>query len=170
MSDALLPPPLRPQFTRELANRLLHGGSINLTAAHGLGRRRTVADLRTILPQDLRLLYADMKFCLDEFPALLADLYAQAGLAESGASHLGQLIEILALSSQASLLILHNFDLLRPDQHDQPHDPLFDTALLPHLAGFRDHKRLALLVICEDIHPDWPLPCEHLALPPLQHP
>jgi len=65
MTDLLL----RPAFTHELAARLSNGASINLTAAHGLGRRQTVADLHSILPSEVRVLYADMTFCAANFSA-----------------------------------------------------------------------------------------------------
>jgi len=168
MADAIKP--LRPALTRALAARLLDGASINLTAPHGLGRRRTLQDLRSVLPPVTRVLHADLKFCADNFPATFQDLCNQAGTPNTNIRHLGHLIEALAKRSESTLLVLHNFDLLRPDKlQNQPHDPLFDTALLPYLAGFRNHRNLALLVVCEDIYPDWPLPCEHLPLPPLQH-
>ncbi|HKI61126.1 MAG TPA: hypothetical protein VKA31_02425 [Mariprofundaceae bacterium] len=156
MSDTLL----RPDFTQALAARLQQGASINLTASHGLGRRRTLQDLRALLPGRMRVLYADMKFCVDDCAATLADLAAQAGIPDI--LNLGQLIEGLAANPDPALLILHNFDLLR----SQPHDPLFDSALLPYLAHVVGHAQLALLVVCEDVYPDWPLPCEHQPLPP----
>jgi len=158
-SEALL----RPAFTASLAARLSAGASINLCAAHGLGRQRTVADLRSVLPAEIRVLYADMKFCATDFPATLRDLCAQAGLDDATISDLGNLLAALAHNPAPALLILHNVDLLRSD----PHDPLFDTALLPYLARFAKHPNLALLTVSEAIHPDWPLPCEHLSLPPL---
>ena len=152
---------LRPAFTHALAARLTNGESINLTAAHGLGRRRTVQDMQTLLPPGMLVLYADMKFCADDFPATLNELRAQAGLKDEDVLDLGQLIETLGQAKKPALLILHNFDLLR----NQPHDPLFDSALLLHLADFADHANLALLTVSETIYADWPLPCEHLPLP-----
>jgi len=156
MSEALL----RPAFTKELAARLQQGASINLTAPHGLGRRRTLQDLRTLLPADMCVLYADMKFSADDFTATLADLCQQAGLSSKTIQHAGQLID--ALSHKPALLILHNFDLLRNDSHD----PLFNSALLPYLTEFCRHPHLALLTVCEAAYADWPLPCEPMPLPP----
>lgn len=152
---------LRPNFTKQLAARLLQGESINLIAAHGLGRRRTLTDLRSLLPKDMRLLYADLKFCLNDFPATLAELCAQAGLDSARVSNLGDLIGLLSQIPVPALLILHNIDLLRCSAHD----PLFDSAMLPHLARIAEHRHLALLTVSEDIHPDWHLPCEPLAIP-----
>ena len=154
---------LRPAFTHALAARLTNGESINLTAAHGLGRRRTVQDMRTLLPPGMLVLYADIKFCADDFPATLKELHAQAGLKDEDVLDLGQLIETLGQAKKPALLILHNVDLLR----GAPHDPLFDTALLPSLAHIAAYPQLALLTVSEAIHADWPLPCEHLPLPEL---
>ena len=158
MTDLLL----RPALTHALAARLSNGARINLTAAHGLGRRQTLADLRSILPKNMRVLYADMKFCLNDFPATLHELCTQTGLPDATVSELGQLIEVLAQDSQPTLLILHNLDLLRA----APHDALFDTALLPFLAHIAAHPHLALLTVSEAVYPNWPLPCENIALPP----
>jgi len=162
--NPLLRPLLRPSFTRELAVRLSQGASINLTAPHGRGRRRTIEDLRSVLPPDLRVLYADMKHCLNDFPATLRELCTQAGLENNDIADLGDLIESLSGNPAPALLILHNFDLLRTELHD----PLYDSALLAHLSTFAAHPHLALLTVSEDIYPDWPLPCEALSLPP-QH-
>jgi len=156
MSEAIL----RPAFTRELALRLQQGASINLTAPHGLGRRRTLQDLRTLLPAGLSVLYADMKFRAGDFTATMADLCAQAGLSSKVIQHAGQLID--AQMQKPTLLILHNFDLLR----NEPHDPLFDSALLPYLSEFSVHSHLALLTVCEAVYADWSLPCEQVVLPP----
>jgi hypothetical protein len=155
-------PLLRPGLTRALAARLEKGASINLSAAHGLGRRRTVADLRSILPAAMRVLYIDMRFCAADFPATLHDLCTQSGLKDVGMRNLGEFIAALADNPAPALLILHNVDLLR----DAPHDPLFDTALLPYLARIAEYPHLALLAVSEAVHPDWPLPCEHFTLPP----
>jgi len=153
---------LRPEFTRALAARLLQGASINLTAPHGLGRRRTVQDLRSVLPQGMPVLHADMKSSAADFPSTLSGLCAQAGLKDKDTANLGQLIESLGQDPVPALLILHNVDLLK----NAPHDPLFDTALLPYLARIAEYPHLALLCISEAIYADWPLPCEHLPLPP----
>jgi len=161
-SDTLPYPLLRPEFTHSLAARLLQGASINLTAPHGLGRRRTVQDLRTLLPPDMFVLYADMKLCADDFTGTLSELCAQANLKNGNIPDLGQLIDALGKTRKATLLILHNIDLLR----GTPHDRLFDTALLPSLTHIAEYPQLALLTVSEAIHPDWPLPCEHLPLPP----
>jgi len=123
-----------------------------------------VQDLRSILPPEMRVLYADMKFSLHDFPATLRELCAQAGVYDAEVPNVGKLIMALAKKSQPTLLILHNLDLLR----DSPHDPLFDTELLPHLVAFSGHAHLSLLTVSEDIYPDWALPCKHIAIPLLE--
>lgn len=158
-----MPDLLRPDFTRELAARLLAGESINLTATHGLGRRRTLTDLRAIFPQQFRVLHADMKFCAADFSHMLHDLCEQAGLSNTDIQHAGDLIAGLAASPEGCLLVLHNIDLLR----SAPHDRRFDSDLLPHLSGFAQHSHLALLTVSEALYTDWPLPCNALELPPL---
>jgi len=52
---------LRPEFTSKLASQLLEGVSLNLISQHGQGRRRTIQDLRHILPSDVKVFYCDMK-------------------------------------------------------------------------------------------------------------
>jgi len=154
---------LRPAFTRQLAMRLQQGECINLTAPHGFGRRRTLQDLRSELPPDMRILHIDMKYSCDDFSATWMDLCTQARLTGTDFRHLGQLGAAVAQQQPQSLLILHNFDLL----HHHPHDPLFDSALLPYLTAFNSQPRLSLLTVSERIYANWPLPCQHLPLPPL---
>lgn len=52
---------LRPEFTKQLAARLLAGESINLIGAHGQGRRRTLQDLRSIVPCTLSVHQVDLQ-------------------------------------------------------------------------------------------------------------
>ncbi|MDQ6972084.1 MAG: hypothetical protein Q9M30_05495 [Mariprofundaceae bacterium] len=155
---------LRPAFTHALATSLQLGASINLIAPHGLGRRRTVQDLRRILPSGMRVLYADIRFNTGDLPALLKDLCTQAGLQGMHITNLALLVEALASRTSPTLLILHNIDLLRPGS-THARDPLFDTALLSQLCRFADHPHLALLTVSEAVYPDWPLPCEPLPIP-----
>jgi len=164
MNDAdLMGSLLRPSFTKKLAARLSQGASINLTAPHGMGRRRTLQDLLSVLPPDMRVLYTDMKFCLNDFPATLRELRAQARCDDATIANLGSLIESLSGNPAPALLILHNVDLLR----SAAHDPLYDSALLPHLVAIKAHAQLSLLTVSETLYPDWPLPCEPLPIPSL---
>lgn len=157
---------LRPLFTQQLAQRLMHGASINLVAPHGYGRRQTLRDLRSILPPEVSVLYADMKYYREDCAGMLAALSTQLNL-KTVASNLCQLIEELALIDQPALLILHNIDLLRYATYQQPYNPAFDVALLPYLKNFTEHDKLALLTVSEAVYVDWPLPCDALLLPKL---
>jgi len=155
-------PMLRPDFTRQLAERLLSGEAINLTGAHGLGRRRTLTDLTSLLAGHATVLRADMKFAAGDYQAMLGDLADQAGM-ETPPDNLAELLERLTSSANPAALILHNFDLLR----SQPHDARFDDELLPQLAAIATLPGVGLLAVCEEIHDDWPLPFSNLPLPPL---
>jgi len=153
---------LRPALTRRLAERLLQGEAINLTGAHGLGRRRTLADLTSLLTGHAAVLRADMKFMAGDFQAMLGDLARQAGI-EAAPGNLAELLDQLACSAKPAVLILHNFDLLR----SQPHDARFDDELLPQLVAIATRPGVGLLTVCEEIYDDWPLPFSNLPLPPL---
>ncbi len=153
---------LRPAFTRDLAARLRQGACINMTAPHGFGRRRTLKDLRAILAADMHILHADMKFCRHDFSAMMHELCLQADL-QPPAEQAAQLPQRLAERNNPTLLILHNLDLLRSESCE----PRFRLELLPSLHLWRESPRLALLCVCEDVYPDWPLPCETRPLPPL---
>ena len=52
---------LRPEFTQQLAERLLQGSHINLISPHGQGRRRTLQDLRHLLPDTLLIQQVDLQ-------------------------------------------------------------------------------------------------------------
>jgi len=57
---------LRPEFTAALASRLLNGESIKLISPHGRGRRQTIADLTTILPDAVFIIHMNMRdYALD---------------------------------------------------------------------------------------------------------
>jgi len=159
MDENMNEPLLRPEFTKALAERLVAGESINLTAPHGYGRRQTVSELRGILPDSMRVLFSDIKFCLDDYSAMLVDLAAQAGMEEGNIHDLGQLIKALSKNPAPALLILHKFDRLRFETLNQPHDPLYDAALIPYLANFSVYPHLALLTVSEAPYSDWPPFC-----------
>lgn len=85
---------LRPTFTHYLAKQLLAGKHINLISPHGQGRRRTLADLGFVLPDDVQMFQADLKrdnkWC-DSLPHSL-----------QGNNH--------------GVVILHNFDVIEAGQ------------------------------------------------------
>jgi len=83
---------LRPAFTRQLAERLLSGEHIQLVSPHGLGRRQTVTDLRSLLPAPITVTYIDL-LRMDQqlLPAMIDACHTQQG---------------------AVVLIVHNIDQL----------------------------------------------------------
>ncbi|MES0371882.1 MAG: hypothetical protein ABUK11_06340 [Mariprofundaceae bacterium] len=86
---------LRPEFTKQLAARLLAGESINLIGAHGQGRRRTLQDLRSILPAKLSVHQLDL---------------------QRDSVNLGEWLTQFINITSPTLLILHNFHCLsEPD-------------------------------------------------------
>jgi len=52
---------LRPTFTEKLASLLLACQHVNLISPHGQGRRRTLYDLKSILPDALIIKHIDLK-------------------------------------------------------------------------------------------------------------
>ena len=54
-------PLLRPEFTQQLAARLLQGTNINLIGAHGQGRRRTLGDLQHLLADTIPIQKIDLQ-------------------------------------------------------------------------------------------------------------
>jgi len=86
---------LRPEFTTQLVTRLLAGVSINLISPHGQGRRRTLQDLRSLLPTSLPVQYIDLRLHQDDLEAVICACLKQ---------------------QEQGLLILHNVDLLQ--DHD----------------------------------------------------
>ncbi len=100
MSEAHL---LRPEFTRSLADKLSVGACINLISPHGQGRRRTLEDLRSLLPVSIDVQQLDLRRdSVDPLAWLLRNLD----------------------SSRKMLLILHNFDELSED--DISHQPFIE--------------------------------------------
>lgn len=76
----------------QLAERLLGGESINLISPHGQGRRRTVNDLRAVIPSSLSVQYIDLRLNPDGLKATVYDCLQQ---------------------HHPLLLIVHNFNLLQ---------------------------------------------------------
>lgn len=52
---------LRPELTKQLADTLLAGKHVNLVSPHGRGRRRTLEDLKTLLPYGVLVQQIDLK-------------------------------------------------------------------------------------------------------------
>ncbi len=86
---------LRPEFTEMLADRLRSGSNINLSGAHGQGRRRTLEDLRHALADSLHIYQFD--FRRDRTNPL-------------------NWLEACEFNSGQTLLILHNFNEMEPGE------------------------------------------------------
>ena len=87
---------LRPTFTKKLAALLLAGQHINLISPHGQGRRRTLQDLKSLLPADLFIKQIDLKdLGLSEYQSLLSEA-----------------AKSLVMEKKSVLLILHNFNAM----------------------------------------------------------
>ncbi|OIO74420.1 MAG: hypothetical protein AUJ57_02235 [Zetaproteobacteria bacterium CG1_02_53_45] len=104
---------LRPEFTQSLATRLLAGQSINLLSPHGQGRRRTLQDLRHILPESLRIHQINMRHHHADYNGFYHDLCLQIECSTSALGALDELLDLIEQSGQKTLLILHNFDEIR---------------------------------------------------------
>lgn len=150
---------LRPRFTRELAKRLLHAGSVNLISPHGQGRRRTLADLRTLLGDSMQLLQANIRNYPHSASQLVHDLCHQAGCSDGT---LEALSKHLVQGNRRWLIILHNIDELHPGNSSGFNDSFFNA--LNSIAGL---SAVALLCVSEYPVGDWPLSTDPLPLPPL---
>jgi len=91
-------PLLRPDFTRTVADHLLLASNINLSGAHGQGRRRTLKDLYHTLPDSVRVHQFD--FRRDHSDPLTW-------------------LEENDYNSDQTLLVLHNFNELEPGEGSQ---------------------------------------------------
>ena len=112
---------LRPEFTRMLADHLLLGSNINLSGAHGQGRRRTLKDLCHILRDSVHIHQFDFRRDLSD--------------------PLTWLEEHDDNSSSQTLLILHNFNEMESDEKRQ----LF----LDRLIKLCNRRDISLLCITE---------------------
>jgi len=129
---------LRPEFTQELAEKFIVGASINLISLHGQGRRRTLHDLQTLLPDSLTVQQLDLK----RDPIDPVDWLSAA-----------------ADSSRKTLLILHNFDVLNEGDSNS-------KQFIEHLNHIGQQPNISLLYVSESER-DSPILCELLPLPPL---
>jgi len=130
-------PILRPEFTRILADHLLLGSNINLSGAHGQGRRRTLQDLCHTLPDSVRIHQFDFRRDRsDPLNWLKQDDY----------------------NSNQTLLILHNFNEMEASGKSQPF-----LDLLIQLCA-RNDISLLCVTECEEQNS---LKLESFRLPPL---
>ena len=130
-------PFLRPDFTRMLADHLLLGSNINLSGAHGQGRRRTLKDLCHILPDSVGIHQFD--FQRDRADPLTW-------------------LEACDFNSDLTLIVLHNFNELEPGARSQ--------MFLERLIRLCTRKNISLLCVteCEEQNS---LGLESFQLPPL---
>ena len=120
-----------------LAERLMHGSNINLSGAHGQGRRRTLEDLSHILPDSVHIHQFD--FRRDHSDPL-------------------NWLEENHYNSDQTLLILHNFNEMEPSEKNQ--------SFLDRLIKLCKRQDISLLCITESEDQN-SLKLESLQLPPL---
>jgi len=101
---------LRPEFTHQLFDVLLQGESINLISQHGQGRRRTLHDLRGILPKSWKTFQVDMRVVEKGEASLLDELLKQTKVEDM--SNIHDFMLEMNKSSINNLIIIHNFHLL----------------------------------------------------------
>jgi len=131
---------LRPEFTRMLADHLLLGSSINLSGAHGQGRRRTLKDIYQTLPASVHIHQFD--FRRDHSDPL-------------------SWLEACDFNSDQTLLVLHNFNELEPGKKSQP--------FLDRLIKLCNQQNISLLCITESEEQN-ALKLKSFQLPPLSSP
>ncbi|GAV19875.1 hypothetical protein MMIC_P0833 [Mariprofundus micogutta] len=171
-SDSLL----RPEFTLSLAEQLLKGQSINLLSPHGQGRRRTLKDLRDILPDIMQIFHVNMRDYCSNFKAFCGELASQNGCINTGNDNLAELLDGMTQKACQTLLILHNFDEIR---NSQAIAGGYNTTFFQALNSIQERQNMSLLCVCEQvldhhlIHADGSevrrsnLTCQLLALPEL---
>ncbi len=150
---------LRADFTHDLAEQLLQGRGVRLYGEHGLGRRETLADLASLLPDECRILKANLRNYPDSLSSMLSDLTGQA---DTEAGSLASLLTQLQASETHTIIILHNFDELNFGK-ETGYDPDFIDLL--NGIGQRDH--LSLLTVTVSPAPLHGLNLDLLPLPPL---
>jgi len=107
---------LRPEFTQQLVEQLQKQGCVHLISPHGQGRRRTLQDLKHVLPKGWIALQMDMRVApsdVDAFFAALCSLYAQA--IHDDIVDMDALINKSAEYSDYILIVVHNVELLNDD-------------------------------------------------------
>jgi hypothetical protein len=111
---------LRPEFTEMLADRLRSGSNLNLSGAHGQGRRRTLEDLRHTLRDSMHVHQFDFR--------------------RERMNPLNWLAECEFNSGQA-LIILHNFNEMEANESTR--------TFLDRLSRLCNRPDISLLCITE---------------------
>ncbi|MDQ6956011.1 MAG: hypothetical protein Q9M21_02325 [Mariprofundaceae bacterium] len=101
---------LRVEFTYQLLESLLQGKSINLIAPHGQGRRRTLQDLRSILPEAWRVFQVDMRDVEKRQISLLHALLEQRKY--ENITNIHDFMAEMNKTSTYHLVIIHNLEFL----------------------------------------------------------
>jgi len=101
---------LRVEFTYQLLASLQQGKSINLIGPHGQGRRRTLQDLRSILPKVWRVFQVDMRDVEKRQISLLHALLEQRKY--GNISNIHDFIAEMNKTSTYHLVIIHNLEFL----------------------------------------------------------
>jgi len=131
---------LRPEFTKQLKRHLLKGESINLIAPHGQGRRRTLQDLRSLLPYSHSMQQLDLR--RDRIDP-------------------NQWLSEVIDNSVKTLLILHNIDEPGPNGA-----PVNNPQFIAQLNRLQQLSNISLLCVSEHAL-DSQIQCKPLSLPPL---
>jgi len=142
---------LRPEFTKQLLESLLHSENINLISPHGQGRRRTLQDLRSIAPQSWSFLQVDMRDVEKGEISLLNELVKQAKIEKI--TSFGNFIDILDNNSNYYLIIIHNFEFLR------------DLNVISCLNKIEKYAHVSLLCVSEGKQQDSALLAKDCILP-----
>jgi len=142
---------LRPEFTYQLLESLQQGENINLIGPHGQGRRRTLQDLRSILPESWRVFQMDMRDIEKRKSSLLNELFEQEKI--ESISNIHECMSALNETSIYHLIVIHNFDLLT------------DLNVIYYLNEIKIYPYLLLLCVSEEKKTDAALSATDCILP-----
>lgn len=140
---------LRPAFTEALVNKLTGGQTINLIGKHGQGRRRTLDDVKRCLPDSILVLHVDMKSYRQSYTGFIEALWQQCANEAAAPDNLAGLLTALRSGARPTLLILHNFDVLRINLDLDTH---YSPRFFDHLNNIKRRANMSLLVVSEKAH------------------
>ena len=126
---------LRVEFTHQLLKSLQQGKSINLIGPHGQGRRRTLQDLRSILPEVWRVFQVDMRDVEKRQISLLDALLEQGKYKNIANIH--DFIPEINKTSIYHLVIVHNLEFLT------------DLSVISYLNEIEKYPYVSLLCVSE---------------------
>ena len=140
---------LRPEFTGSLTEYLSAGQCINLISPHGQGRRRTLHDLSLSLPLSMQIISINISDYYCDYKGFYKHLSSQIKEQPSQAESFNNLLDHIEMQNRTSLLILHNFDLLR---HAEGIDTAYDAIFFQALNSITERQHIALLCVSESTH------------------